>query len=76
MKRRYYIGILALSLVFVSCEKEVIRPTVEVPAPCCMQYRTGSTLDSGVSADSEDETADGDITDPNSDKDESARRKR
>jgi hypothetical protein len=76
MKRIYFIALFALSMSFVSCEKEVILPESQNTTSESIKYRSGTVLDSGVSADSDDETGDGDITDPNSDKDESARRKK
>ena len=77
MKRMYIIAAVLLSLGVVSCQKEVIRPECGTPSQEVLTYRAGSTFDQGSSnGDADDETSEGDITDPNSDKDESARRKR
>jgi hypothetical protein len=72
-----YIMFALLLFLSASCQKEVIRPEAGSASEDTRMLRTGSVVDSG-DQDSEDDTSDGDgdITDPNSDKDESVRRKR
>jgi hypothetical protein len=76
MKSIYSIVIIFICLVTFSCQKEVILPELSSESQESLQYRSGSTVGQGQSADSEDDSSNGTITDPNSDKDESARRKR
>ena len=70
-----YITFVLLIILTVSCQKEEVRPECGNESQEKRMLRTGSVVDSGEQ-DSEDDTSDGDITDPNSDKDESVRRKR
>lgn len=70
MKKVIYIAVVAVGFFAVSCTKENIRPCTqnsdETPV-----WRSGSTLNS----DDNSSTGVGGITDPNSDPDESTRRK-
>ncbi len=75
MKKTTYISFILLVFLAVSCQKEVIRPECGIQTQESRMLKTGSVVDLGEE-DTDDETSEGDITDPNSDKDESVRRKR
>jgi hypothetical protein len=76
MKKVIYIAFVAVSLLTVSCSKENIAPnpnfgdgTSDVPV-----WRCGSEDDS-TEEDTDESEDDGNITDPNNDRDESSRKK-
>jgi hypothetical protein len=75
MKRIAYIPFISLVLLVVSCQKEVIRKECGNESQEIRMLRTGDVVDLGE-GNTDEETSGGDITDPNSDKDESVRRKR
>lgn len=75
MKRIAYIPFISLVLLVVSCQKEVIRKECGNESQETRMLRTGDVVDLGEE-NADEEISEGDITDPNSDKDESVRRKR
>jgi hypothetical protein len=72
MKRVIYISLVFVGLLAVSCSKQNIQPNTNTPQEI-PTWRTSS--DDANSNSGNAVTGEGEITDPNNDKDESGRRK-
>jgi hypothetical protein len=73
MKRVIYISLVFVGLLAVSCSKQNIQPNTDAPQEI-PTWRTSSD-DANSNSGGTVVTGEGEITDPNNDKDESGRRK-
>lgn len=72
MKRVIYISLVFVGLMAVSCSKQNIQPNTDTPQEIPTWRSTSDDANSNSGAAS---TGEGEITDPNNDKDETGRRK-
>lgn len=71
MKRVIYIGLVSIGFFAVSCSKQIVKPASEN----LNQIPTWKTTSTNFSEANSSTNGDGEITDPNNDKDENTRRK-